>query len=108
MNQNQMTNMVAKVRNDIMQSYLLEFNDEITRASITKDVECYMESLRTPGNIQEYRVICDETNNTPAIVNSNNLMVDIFVKPQRSLKSFQIRIPFIDRTEITEINGEVK
>ena len=64
---------------------LFEFNDEITRANFVNIVEPFLRDVQAKRGIQDYVVICDETNNTAAIIDSNEFVADIFVKPARSI-----------------------
>ncbi len=66
-------------------SQLFEFNDIITRTNFLNIVEPYLRDVRAKRGISEFVVICDETNNTPDIIDSNQFKADIFVKPTRSI-----------------------
>lgn len=60
---------------------VFEFNDEFTRNRITQMVRPFLETVQAGRGIQEFLVICDETNNTPDIISRNQLIVDIYIKP---------------------------
>ena len=64
---------------------LFEFNDEITRANFVNIIEPFLRDVQAKRGIQDYVVICDETNNTAAIIDSNEFIADIYVKPARSI-----------------------
>jgi len=64
---------------------LFEFNDIITRSSFLNVVDPYLRDVKAKRGITDYVVICDETNNTPDIIDSNQFRADIFVKPNRSI-----------------------
>ena len=64
---------------------LFEFNDEITRANFVNIVEPFLRDVQSKRGIQDYVVICDETNNTAAVIDNNEFVADIFVKPARSI-----------------------
>ena len=64
---------------------LFEFNDEITRTNFVNIVEPFLRDVQAKRGIQDYVVICDETNNTAAIIDSNEFVADIFIKPARSI-----------------------
>ena len=64
---------------------LFEFNDEITRTNFVNIVEPFLRDVQAKRGIQDYIVICDETNNTPAIIDSNEFVADIYIKPARSI-----------------------
>jgi hypothetical protein len=66
-------------------SQLFEFNDIITRTNFLNIVEPYLRDVRAKRGISEFVVICDETNNTSDVIDSNQFKADIFVKPTRSI-----------------------
>jgi len=64
---------------------LFEFNDIITRSNFINIVEPYLRDVKSKRGITDFLVICDETNNTPDIIDANQFRADIFVKPARSI-----------------------
>jgi len=64
---------------------MFEFNDEITRTNFVNIVEPFLRDVQAKRGIFDFRVICDETNNTAAIIDNNEFVADIFVKPARSI-----------------------
>ena len=64
---------------------LFEFNDLITRSNFVNIVEPYLRDVKAKRGVSDYVVICDETNNTPDIIDSNQFKADIYVKPARSI-----------------------
>jgi len=64
---------------------LFEFNDVITRSNFINIVEPYLRDVKSKRGITDFLVICDETNNTPDIIDANQFRADIFVKPARSI-----------------------
>jgi phage tail sheath protein FI len=64
---------------------LFEFNDSFTRASFRASVEPFLREVQGRRGIYDYKVICDETNNSQAVVDSNQFVASIFVKPARSI-----------------------
>ena len=64
---------------------LFEFNDEITRTNFVNIVEPFLRDVQAKRGIQDYVVICDETNNTAAIIDNNEFIADIYIKPARSI-----------------------
>jgi hypothetical protein len=65
--------------------FLFEFNDEITRTSFVNIVEPFLRDVQSKRGIFDYVVICDETNNTAAVIDSNEFVADIYIKPARSI-----------------------
>lgn len=64
---------------------LFEFNDVITRTNFINIIEPFLRDIKSKRGITDFLVVCDETNNTPDIIDSNQFRADIFVKPARSI-----------------------
>ena len=64
---------------------LFEFNDDITRANFRNIVEPYLRDVQAKRGITDFVVICDDTNNTPDVIDANEFKADIFIKPARSI-----------------------
>ena len=67
------------------QAQLFEFNDEITRANFVNIVEPYLRDVQSKRGLYDFLVICDETNNTPDVIDNNEFRADIFLKPAKSI-----------------------
>jgi len=65
--------------------FLFEFNDEITRTNFVNIIEPFLRDVQSKRGIFDYVVICDETNNTAAVIDNNEFVADIFIKPARSI-----------------------
>jgi len=66
-------------------SVLFEFNDEFTRAQFVNIVEPFLREVKGRRGITDFRVVCDTTNNTPEIIDRNEFVATIFIKPARSI-----------------------
>ena len=64
---------------------MFEFNDEFTRAEFVGVVEPFLREIKGRRGITDFRVICDETNNTPAVIDRNEFIANILIKPARSI-----------------------
>ena len=64
---------------------LFELNDAQTRSNFINIVEPFLTDIQSQRGIEDFRVICDETNNTPDIVDNNEFRADIFIQPARSI-----------------------
>ena len=85
---------------------LFEFNDEFTRAQFRNMVEPFLRDVQGRRGITDFKVVCDGTNNTGAIIDTNKFVADIYIKPARSINF--ITLNFIaTRTgvEFSEIAG---
>jgi hypothetical protein len=64
---------------------LFEFNDSFTQAQFRNLVEPFLRNVQGRRGITDFRVVCDSTNNTGEVIDSNNFVADIYVKPNRSI-----------------------
>jgi phage tail sheath protein FI len=71
-------------------STLFEFNDEFTRAQFVNLVEPFLRDIQGRRGIYDYRVVCDTTNNTPEVIDQNQFVGDIYIKPARSINFIQL------------------
>jgi len=86
---------------------LFEFNDEFTRASFIALVEPFLRDVKGRRGIYDYRVVCDTTNNTPQVIDSNQFVGDIYIKPARSINFIQLNfIAVRTGVEFSEIVGK--
>jgi len=69
---------------------LFEFNDEFTRAQFVALVEPFLRDVRGRRGIYDYRIVCDETNNTGEVIDRNEFIGDIYIKPARSINFIQL------------------
>jgi len=64
---------------------MFEFNDEFTRAEFTNVIEPFLREIQGRRGITDFRVVCDSTNNTSAVIDRNEFKANIFIKPARSI-----------------------
>ena len=69
---------------------LFELNDEFTRAQFRNLVIPYLRGVQAQRGITEFKVVCDETNNTGQVIDNNQFVADIFIKPTRSVNFIQL------------------
>lgn len=72
------------------QASLFEFNDAFTQSQFRNAVTPYLRDVEAQRGITDFQVICDSTNNTPNVVNSNSFVGDIYVKPAYSINFIQL------------------
>ncbi len=87
---------------------LFEFNDEFTRAQFLNLVEPFLRDVKGRRGITDFNVVCDGSNNTSQVIDSNQFVADIFIKPARSINF--ITLSFIatrSGVEFSEIAGQV-
>jgi hypothetical protein len=85
---------------------LFEFNDTFTRASFVNLVEPYLRDVQGRRGITDFVVVCDETNNTGEVIDRNEFIGDIYIKPARSINFIQLNFVAV-RTgvEFSEVIG---
>ena len=69
---------------------LFEFNDEFTRAQFVALIEPFLRDVQGRRGIFDFRVVCDDTNNTPEVIDRNEFVGDIYIKPARSINFIQL------------------
>lgn len=86
---------------------LFEFNDEFTRAQFRNLVEPFLRDVQGRRGIFDFRVVCDSTNNTGDVIDRNEFVGDIYIKPARSINFIQLNFVAV-RTgvEFSEIVGQ--
>jgi phage tail sheath protein FI len=86
---------------------LFEFNDAFTRAQFKSLVDPFLRDVQGRRGITDFRVVCDETNNTPEVIDRNEFIGDIYIKPARSINFIQLNFVAV-RTgvDFTEVVGK--
>ena len=69
---------------------LFEFNDQFTRAQFVALVEPFLRDVQGRRGITDFRVVCDESNNTGEVIDRNEFVGDIYIKPARSINFIQL------------------
>jgi hypothetical protein len=81
---------LKKIVGPAARSLLFEQNDSQTRTSFVNAIEPFLTRIKNRKGIYDFRVICDETNNTGSVVDANQFIADVFVKPAKSINYVQI------------------
>ena len=86
---------------------LFEFNDEFTRAQFRNMVEPFWRDVQGRRGIYDFRVVADETNNTGEVIDRNEFIGDIYIKPARAINFIQLNFVAV-RTgvEFSEVVGK--
>ena len=90
------------------QAQLFELNNQTTRANFVNIVEPYLRDVQAKNGVYDFLVVCDQTNNTPDVIDNNEFRADIFLKPTRSIN--YITLTFVaTRTGVSfeEVAGRV-
>ena len=86
---------------------MFEFNDEFTRSQFVNLVEPLLRDVQGRRGIFDFRVVCDTTNNTSEVIDRNEFVGDIYIKPARSINFIQLNFVAV-RTGVTfqEVVGQ--
>ena len=86
---------------------LFEFNDDFTRAQFRNLVEPFLRDVQGRRGIYDFQVVCDTTNNTGEVIDRNEFVGDIYIKPAKSINFIQLNFVAV-RTgvEFSEIVGQ--
>jgi len=71
-------------------NYLFEINNADARSSFKNAVEPFLSTIKSRRGIIDYRVVCDETNNTGSVIDSNQFVADVFIKPAKSINFIKL------------------
>jgi hypothetical protein len=87
---------------------LFELNDEFTRAQFIALVEPFLRDVKGRRGVYDFRVVCDTTNNTPNVIDNNQFVGDIYIKPARSINYIQLNFVAVrSGVSFNEIVGSV-
>ena len=88
-------------------STLFEFNDEFTRAQFVNLIEPFLRDVQGRRGIYDFKVVCDTSNNTGEVIDRNEFIGDIYIKPARSINFIQLNfIAVRTGVEFNEIIGQ--
>lgn len=100
---------LEKTISRLARTQLFEFNDEFTRSQFRNIVEPFLRDVKARRGVTDYRVICDESNNTQTVIDSNSFVGDIYVKPSRSINFIQLNFVAVrSGVSFQEVTGAVQ
>lgn len=87
---------------------LFEFNDAFTRSQFVNMVEPFLRDVKGRRGIYDFKVVCDESNNTGEVIESNEFVGDIYIKPAKSINFIQLNFVAV-RTgvDFSEVVGKL-
>ena len=97
---------VEKKISELGKSVLFELNDSATRASFSSAANSYLAEVKSKRGVTDYLIVCDETNNTADVIDRNEFVAEVYMKPSRSIN--YITITFVatrSGVSFTEITG---
>ena len=83
---------IEKRARQLAEGVLFEQNDDITRSSFNAALSSYMSEIQARRGVTDYLVVCDETNNTAEVIDRNEFVAEIFVKPTRSINYVTVTV----------------
>lgn len=87
-------------------SAMFEFNDAFTRAQFKNIVEPFLRDIQGRRGIYDFKVVCDDTNNTAEVIDANRFIGDIYIRPARSINFIQLNFVAVRTSvEFTEVAG---
>ena len=76
---------LQKAINLAARAQIFEFNDEFTRAQFKNMIEPFLRDVKGRRGVTDFKVVCDSTNNSASVVDRNEFIANIFIKPARSI-----------------------
>lgn len=87
-------------------SFMFEFNDEFTRTQFRNVVEPFLRDVQGRRGIYDFKVVCDDSNNTPEVIDASRFVGDVYIKPARSINYIQLNFVAVrSGIEFSEIVG---
>ena len=83
-------NALKKAISDSSQFKLFELNDNFTRVSFKAEIDQYLQSIKAQRGILDFYTVIDDTNNTALVIDTNQFIADIYIKPARSINFIQL------------------
>ena len=97
-----------KVIGQAARDQLFQFNTAFTRSNFSSLIEGFLEGIKSGQGITDFLVVCDETNNTPDLIDANKFAADIFIKPTKSINFIQLTFVAVrSGVEFSEAVGAV-
>lgn len=76
-------NYIKRNLSQLLRAYVFELNDEFTRNSIKAQIDSFLQRVQTLRGVYEFLSVCDETNNTAQVIDNNQLVIDVAIRPSR-------------------------
>ena len=76
-------NYIKRNLSQLLRAYVFELNDEFTRNNIKAQIDSFMQRIQTLRGVYDFLTVCDTTNNTAQVIDNNELVADLAIKPSR-------------------------
>ena len=83
---------IQKRAEGLAKQVLFEQNDETTRASFASALNSYMSEVQSRRGVTDFLVVCDDSNNTPEVIDRNEFVAEIYIKPTRSINYITVTL----------------
>ena len=83
---------VEKRARDLAEAVLFEQNDTVTRAGFNASISSYLSEVQARRGVTDFLVVCDESNNTPEVIDRNEFVAELFLKPTRSINYVTVTV----------------
>lgn len=98
-NVRRLLNVIKRASEAFLKFQLFELNTSNLRAQITEALTAFMDGIQSRQGVTSFQIVCNDTNNTPAVIDNNQLNVDIYIQPTRSINFIQAQV-VITRTGV--------
>lgn len=99
-------NYIKRNLSELLRAYIFELNDEFTRNNIKAQIDSFMQRVQTLRGVYEFLTVCDETNNTGQVIDNNELVVSIGLKPTRVAEFLYLNLMCLGSdVSISEVMG---
>jgi len=99
-------NTLKKKIGDYLKYGLFNFNDEFTRTQLTAQVESYLKAVKSRRGVEDFEVVCDLSNNTGIVRDNNELKMDVYIKPSKSINWITLTMVAVGSSvEFSEVVG---
>jgi hypothetical protein len=83
---------VEKRAKSLAEGVLFEQNDSITRGAFSASMSSYLSEIQARRGVTDFLVICDESNNTPEVIDRNEFVAELYLKPTRSINYVTVTV----------------
>ena len=83
---------IQKRAEELAKGVLFELNDATTRIGFASALNSYLSEVRARRGVTDFLVVCDESNNTPSVIDRNEFVAEIYIKPTRSINYITVTL----------------
>jgi hypothetical protein len=83
---------VEKRAKALAEAVLFEQNDSTTRSNFSASISSYLSEVQARRGVTDFLVVCDETNNTPEVIDRNEFVAELYLKPTRSINYVTVTV----------------